>query len=66
LAVRYTELDYWLIEMSNCGKVDHNFEARYRHTEDEIIVEQASRVQNFLKRHNLVDQFLAEDAQGKR
>jgi hypothetical protein len=47
-------------------KVDHNFEARYRHTEDEIIVEQASRVQNFLKRHNLVDQFLAEDAQGKR
>jgi hypothetical protein len=52
--------------MVNYGKVDHNFEARYRHTEDEIIVEQASRVQNFLKRHNLVDQFLAEDAQGKR
>jgi hypothetical protein len=66
LSVHYLELDYWLLEMENCLKVDHNFEARYRYTENEIFVEEGSRLRNFLKRHNLVDQFMAEDAQGMR
>jgi hypothetical protein len=52
--------------MENCLKVDHNFEARYRYTENEIFVEEGSRLRNSLKRHNLVDQFMAEDAQGMR
>jgi len=38
----------------------------YRNTAFEIEAEMNVRVGRFLKRHNLWNQFLAEDAQGKR
>lgn len=34
-------------------------------TEEEIAVAQAAKMERFLKQHDLYDQFLAEDAQGK-
>jgi hypothetical protein len=60
------ELGEWLLEMANCEEVDRDFADRYHHTETEITAEQARRLKDFLTRHNLVGQFVAEDAQGKR
>jgi hypothetical protein len=63
---RFIDLDYWLLEMNDCTKVDRAFEAHYHNTETEIVAEQSSRYFDFLERHNLHAQFMAEDAQGQR
>jgi hypothetical protein len=64
--VTFNELNGWGKEMSDCGKVDPEFHFRYYNTDGEATNEQVLRLEHFLDRHNLFDQFIAEDAQGKR
>jgi len=51
--------------MRQCMRVDQKFEDRYYNTVAEANFAKARRFANFLDRHNLYEQFLAEDAQGK-
>lgn len=64
--VGYYELNGWVMEMSDCETVDPDFSLRYLNTQSETQSEKLDRVADFLRRHNLWDQFIAEDAQGKR
>ena len=64
--VSYKEMDSWVSEMGQCISVDvDNFEL-YLHTQAALLYLQRERIQNFVKSHNLWNQFLVEDAQGKR
>jgi len=63
--VTYNELSGWSSEMLQCAEVDSRLESRYANTMGEINAEQLLRVQRFLNRHNLFNQFIAEDAQGQ-
>jgi hypothetical protein len=56
----------WAKEMSECEKVDPELHNRYYNTLGEASSEQIIRLENFLDRPHLWDQFYAEDAQGKR
>ena len=64
--VSIQELQAWKNEMADCLKVDAAFQVQYLSTISEADAGQLTRLQHFLKRHDLLDQFLAEDAQGKR
>ena len=64
--VSYKELSAEMSEMVNCANIDPVWGPQYTNTLEEISAVQLSRVENFFHRHNLYDQFLAEDAQGKR
>ena len=64
--VGYNELSGWFREMKDCRKVDPDSELSYYNTTGEINSELIMRLVRFLGRHHLWDQFLAEDAQGKR
>jgi hypothetical protein len=61
----FAELTSRVAEMRDCEKVDPASADRYHNTGDEILAEQALRLQGFLYRHNLYNKFLAEDAQGR-
>ena len=52
--------------MKDCENVDWAFQHQYFNTRAEISAAMFARFSAFLTRHNLWDQFLAEDAQGKR
>lgn len=52
--------------MHDCQTVDPENERPYYNTTSEITTLQWIRLFNFLHRHNLWDQFIAEDAQDKR
>jgi len=65
----FKELNRLSIEMSWCSvesDPDPDNKELYQIVFDSITLEQWWRYLNFLKRHNLYDQFLAEDAAGKR
>ena len=64
--INYQELDGWAQEMFVCHNVDPPLDGDYFNTAGEIAALEVRRLRNFLLRHNLWDQFLAEDAQGKR
>jgi hypothetical protein len=64
--VSYKELDGWEREMFECEKVDPDLHNSYYNTLGEANSEQITRLEHFLRRHNLYDQFIAEDEQGKR
>lgn len=64
--VNFQELDGWAQEMFVCHNVDPPFDGDYFNTAGEIAALEVKRLRNFLLRHNLWNQFLAEDAQGKR
>ena len=64
--VSYKELMKWQVEMIDCRQVDAENYSTYRNTAFEIESEMNVRVGRFLERHHLWNQFLAEDAQGKR
>jgi|SRR5215469_899427 len=65
LLIDFRELNDWSREMRQCMRVDQKFEDRYYNTVAEANFAKARRFANFLDRHNLYEQFLAEDAQGK-
>jgi hypothetical protein len=52
--------------MNECKKVDPEHHSSYYNTSAEVDDTKLSRMLDFLDRHNLYGQFLAEDAAGKR
>jgi hypothetical protein len=65
--VSFTELVNWYTEMKDCISIDPDHRTDYVVTLSLIDATQYRRLVNFLDRHHLTwDQFLAEDAQGKR
>jgi hypothetical protein len=63
--VSYKEMSSWISEMGQCMNVDiDNFE-QYLHAQDALLNLQLERIQNFVRRHNQWNQFIAEDAHGK-
>ena len=56
----------WGHEMTICGNVDPNNDAVYSHTWQLIQLTLNSRVEDFVMRHGVWQQFLAEDKAGKR
>jgi hypothetical protein len=65
-AVSAKELAVWVKEMGECQKIDPALREAYARTRCEAIGAQAIRLFRFIQRHNLIDQYFAEDAQGKR
>ena len=63
--VSFTQLRDWGVEMLKCSDVDPGGRLRYFATSSMIQSRLITRYNNFLNRHHLYDQFLAEDAQGK-
>jgi hypothetical protein len=63
--VSYKEMFDWERELMDCKRVDHPNNNGYFITAAAIDAERASRLASFLYRHGLMDQFYAEDAQGK-
>jgi hypothetical protein len=64
--VSYKELIGRLNEMGDCARLDPERYNDYLRTQALLGVHMSQRETNFIHRHNLWDQFLAEDAQGKR
>jgi hypothetical protein len=63
--ITYGELDGWIAKMYECQTVDPGNRVQYYNMQSELAVRQVMRLEKFIRRHNLWDQFLAEDAQGK-
>ncbi|MFI5103193.1 MAG: hypothetical protein ACHP9V_07490 [Terriglobales bacterium] len=66
VSVSFNELHGWLSEMMECKIVDPPRIDQYYNVAAEINSEQLLRMQYFMDRHHLYNQFLSEDAQGKR
>jgi hypothetical protein len=64
--VTFKTLIDWQHEMNQCRAVDRQHYSDYYGTEAEAQAVAAAREFNFIRRHDLLDQFLAEDAAGKR
>jgi len=64
--VTYKEGYGWFLEMQDCLSVDPENQARYYNTMSETSAMLNTKVRSYLERHNLWNQFMAEDAQGKR
>ena len=65
-SIDFLQLRKWSMEMFDCISVDPERQDPYFTTDAEITTRQEMRLENFLERHHLFNQFLAEDAQGKR
>jgi hypothetical protein len=64
--VSFKELRGWFNEMNDCESVDPERQIQYYNTKSETHTEQLMRLEHFILRHNLWDQFIAEDTQGNR
>jgi hypothetical protein len=53
-------------EMADCAVIDEEHINAYNRTSVLLLIQQSSRLANFVVRHNLMSQFLAEDKVGKR
>lgn len=53
-------------ELSQCMRTDKLYSTRYAEANRAYAIAQLVRMANFMKRHNLTSQFLAEDEQGQR
>lgn len=65
----YYQLSDRMGEMSECIAVDRDDQSRvllYSETASRFNIKQMVRLRDFVKRHGLYDQFIAEDADGKR
>lgn len=66
-SVSFKELGRWYHEMLECQlEVDPQFRYPYFNTLSEIGATQEMRLEAFLRRHAMYEQFIAEDEQGKR
>src|SRR5215469_3588790 len=65
-SISFQQLNFWSLEMHDCARIDPESGDLYFKTSDTALVTANNRLVNFLYRHNLLNQFLAEDAQGKR
>ena len=64
--VTYSTLTAWFGEMDACGAVDPQNEITYYNTQSETVGAQSMRTENFIRRRNLFNQFIAKDAAGQR
>jgi len=64
--VSFKELNGWKGEIIECEDIDPEFRNRYLNTRLETRAAEIVRFSDFIDRHQLWRQFLAEDAQGKR
>ena len=64
--ITYDNLRSWHTEMNKCAVIDPPKEWKYYNTMSESDAEVATRLMRFVNRHNLWQQFLDEDAAGKR
>ena len=55
-----------VVEMSQCAVVDEARAYHYMNLVSQYLLAREVRLDNFLERHNLTAQFLAEDGAGKR
>ena len=60
------EESVWLHEMVACAAVDPNNRTDYVATENHILLVRGSRMDEFIRRHELMGKFYEEDAAGKR
>jgi len=65
-SIGYPELLKRSDEMHACRAVDPDYEHQYYNVMSEIAFARIVRLEAFLRHHNLYDQFVAEDARGKR
>jgi hypothetical protein len=66
IAITYETLGGWVVEMTQCQTVDPANREKYFNVASGAVVERANRETNYLVRHGLYKQFLAEDVAGKR
>ena len=66
IAMTYETLGSWVDEMMQCRDVDSANREKYFHVVAGAVAERANRETNYLVRHGLYKQFLAEDAAGTR
>jgi hypothetical protein len=64
--IDYKEFNDWFLELEDCRDVDPDNGIIYFSTSMGVINRQLKRTENFIMRHNLWNQFLAEDTQGCR
>lgn len=62
----FSTLGQRFTEMRQCIELDPAHNTRYYNTGSQALYLQALRETDFLTRHNLYDQFIEEDAEGKR
>jgi hypothetical protein len=62
----YITVNAWFNEMRDCQSVDPANKIKYYNLQSEIVVENAMRLQHFVMRHEMWEQFIKEDAAGKR
>jgi hypothetical protein len=65
-AINYETLGTWVDEMMQCQTVDPPNRDKYVKVNSDVLIESANRETNYLIRHGLWSQFLAEDAAGER
>jgi hypothetical protein len=65
-SLSFQQLNFSILEMHDCARIDPESSDLYYKTSDGAAVTANNRLVHFLDRHNLLSQFLAEDAQGKR
>lgn len=66
IAITYETLGSWVDEMMQCQTVDPANREKYFKVVSGAVAERANRETNYLVRHGLYKQFLAEDVAGKR
>jgi hypothetical protein len=66
IAITYETLGSWVDEMMQCRDVDPANREKYFNVASGVVAERANRETNYLVRHGLYKQFLAEDVAGKR
>jgi hypothetical protein len=66
IAITYETLGGWVDEMMQCQTVDPANREKYFNVASGAVAERANRETNYLVRHGLYKQFLAEDVAGKR
>jgi hypothetical protein len=66
IAIPYETLGSWVDEMMQCQTVDPPNREKYFNVASGAVAERANRETNYLVRHGLYKQFLAEDLAGKR
>jgi hypothetical protein len=66
ISITYETLGSWVDEMMQCRDVDLANREKYFNVASGAVAERANRETNYLVRHGLYKQFLAEDVAGKR
>jgi hypothetical protein len=66
IAITYETVGSWVDEMMQCRDVDPANREKYFNVVAGAVAERANRETNYLVRHGLYKQFIAEDVAGKR